>query len=305
MRSPIALASIVVALLGPSDAKVVVAGPGDLALRLLTAKFAAKSGEAAVYAGEEQKGLGQRYRRLMYGKDFDGESDAPGNARVLLDINEFASTLASTEALLLVCDAAPLANDALLALLNNSPECKRVVLVSKMGATRASKPGFMGLGGDDWAVLQGEETVRTEAAARGMSVSVVRVGTLKGGGPGGGTATGNDDGTRSDEEALGLTKSFYDSILELDVYLATSSHDKFTLGAKLSAGDPFDMPNPLVRAARKSSFEPNDEETNRIVAATAVVKAAALERAVDFSVSSVKADALPTDDDWEEMLAQI
>ena len=77
------------------------------------------------------------------------------------------------------------------------------------------------------------------------------------------------------------------------------------MGAKLIKGDPFDLPNPLVRAARKSSFEPSNDETNRIVAATAVVKAVGLARDVEFSVTSAKAESLPTDDEWEAMLANV
>ena len=284
-------------------APVVVFGPGSLELRLLTAKLAARAGYASsIYAGSEQQGMDKRFRRLMYGKE--AESDAQGNARIIVDLEDLGSCLSTAEALVCVCDSQPLAEDALLTLLNNTPKCSRIVLISKMGVTRATA-GFMGLGSEDVAILQGEQAMRKEATARGIGLSVVRVGTLKGGGPGGNAAIAGSEGTLPDDEALGLTKVFYDGLAELDVYLTTSAYDKFTLGAKLVKGDPVDLPNPIMRAARKSSFEPSDDETNRIVAATAVVKAIDLGRDVEFSVSSAKAEAMPTNDDWEIMLADM
>ena len=113
------------------------------------------------------------------------------------------------------------------------------------------------------------------------------------------------EGTLPDDLALGLSKAWYDTLLQLDVYLANSAHDKYTLGAKLSKGDPFDLPNPIMRAAQQGSFEPSDVETNRIVAAAAIVRALSLEETVEVSVSSEKADALPSDEDWDKMFAQL
>ena len=60
-----------------------------------------------------------------------------------------------------------------------------------------------------------------------------------------------------------------------------------------------------MRAAQQGSFEPSDVETNRIVAAAAIVRALSLEETVEVSVSSEKADALPSDEDWDKMFAQL
>ena len=73
---------------------------------------------------------------------------------------------------------------------------------------------------------------------------VVRVGTLKGGGPG------------NEEERgapLGLTKAFDNSIVDLSAYMTSQAYDKYTLGLGLARGDPFDLSNPIVRAGRQGS----------------------------------------------------
>ena len=100
-------------------------------------------------------------------------------------------------------------------------------------------------------------STREVLAGGNVELSIVRVGSLKGGGPG-----------EAEEGELGLHKSYYDSIVDLSIYMATSAYDKFTLGASVSAGDPFDMPNPLLRAAKQGSFEASDAETSRTVAAS-------------------------------------
>jgi len=182
-------------------------------------------------------------------------------------------------------------------LFNNAGEgLSRVVLVSKMGVTRAKPPGPFGLGGEDAKLLAGEQSLRETTASRGVGLSIVRVGTLKGGGPG-----QMDEGA----EEIGLAKPFYDGIIDLSAYMTTQSFDKFTLGAKVSAGDPFDLPNPLVRAGRQSTFDPFDEESSRVVAAAAVVHALSHPTPVELSVSAASGEAPPTEAEWVEMFSQL
>ena len=57
----------------------------------------------------------------------------------------------------------------------------------------------------------------------------MRVGTLKGGGP------GKEGGVE-----LGLSRTYYDSLFELENALVTQAYDKYTLGAAVAVGDPFD-----------------------------------------------------------------
>ena len=79
-------------------------------------------------------------------------------------------------------------------------------------------------------------------------------------------------------------------------------YDKFTLGAKVTAGDPFDLANPIVRAGRQSSFDAFDGETSRVVAAGAVVAALRHPSAVELTVSAAKGGAAPTEEEWDVML---
>ena len=87
--------------------------------------------------------------------------------------------------------------------------------------------------------------------------------------------------------------------------MMTQSHDKFTLGATVRAGDPTDLPNPFMRAATQSSFEPSEAETNRAVGAAAAVHALSHPAAVELSVGSAKGSAPPTTEEWEQLFAAL
>ena len=58
---------------------------------------------------------------------------------------------------------------------NAGAELQRVVLVSKMGVTRAKPPGPFGLGGEGAALQRSEAELRELTAARGVGLSIVRV----------------------------------------------------------------------------------------------------------------------------------
>ena len=82
----------------------------------------------------------------------------------------------------------------------------------------------------------------------------------------------------------------------------SQAYDKFTLGAKVTAGDSFDLANPIVRAGRQSSFDAFDGETSRVVAAGAVVAALRHPSAVELTVSAAKGGSAPTEEEWDVML---
>ena len=96
-----------------------------------------------------------------------------------------------------------------------------------------------------------------------------------------------------------MARADYDSLLDLETALVTQSYDKFTLGAKLSAGDPIETPNPVLRLARKGSFEPRDDETSRVVACGALVHALRHPASIELSVSAASGEAPPTSGQWE------
>lgn len=81
--------------------------------------------------------------------------------------------------------------------------------------------------------------------------------------------------------------------------------DKFTLGAKLAAGDPIDLSNPIVRAGRASSFDPFEDETSRVVAAGAALHALRHPTAVELSVSAAKGEQPPSEEEWASLFAAL
>ena len=81
--------------------------------------------------------------------------------------------------------------------------------------------------------------------------------------------------------------------------------DKYTLGAKCTAGDKFDMANPLARMAFAGTFEPRDDEASRVTAGGAMIAALQHEAAVEFTLSAAKAEAPPTEGEWEALLSQL
>ena len=268
-------------------------------MRLLTAKLSARAGhDTTIFCGEER--LEKPWRTLMYGKSYaETGVDADDCARLLRTTEQLSESLSSAEALCLICDSSFLSADAVATLVNNSPKLQRLVLLSRIGVTRA-KPTLFGLGGDDMAMLECEAAIRQKAQARDVDLSIIRAGTLKGGGPGEVENNVVVSGTE-----LGLSKPFYDGIGELETYLVTQSYDRFTLGASCQLGDPLDLPNPLIRAAKKGSFEPCDEEVGRIAAAAALVHALSYETAVELTVSAAKAESPPTSEEWEAMFDSV
>jgi len=289
----IALVQLCAALVMPTP-RTLVYGPGSLEVRLLTAKLAAKQGgDAAVFAGEERT-FQKDWRRLMYGKDYaDAGMDAPGCARVLGTTEELGECLSKAEALVLVCDDKPLPEGIANTLFNNcGDDLKRIVMLSKIGVSRAKPPGPFGIGGEDAAIQASEKEVRQMSESRGVDMSIVRVGTLKGGGPGNETAG-------ADQE-VGLNIAYYNTLFQLDEYMCTSAYDKYTLGVKISKGDPIDMANPLLKAARKSDFDPYDDDSSRVIAASAVVHALRHPSAVELTVSAEKGEeGPPSPEEWE------
>mmetsp|Transcript_6704 Transcript_6704/g.11955 ORF Transcript_6704/g.11955 Transcript_6704/m.11955 type:complete len:107 (+) Transcript_6704:906-1226(+) len=76
----------------------------------------------------------------------------------------------------------------------------------------------------------------------------------------------------------------YDTIFELGEAMTTMSHDRFTVGAAVSKGDPVEPEtNPIKAIAQKEKFDPSPNDTNRAVAGAVVV--AILQRATAGEVS--------------------
>lgn len=268
----------------------VVYGPSAKELVLLTSKLIAKEGkESYCIVGPKQEPTG---RKLMYGsRDEYDENDGVNRAIPISSGGDMQNSLTKAETLFLVCYDSPIEESALSTLLNTAgSDLSKVVLLSKMGAT-AGGGGFFG-GGSKLA--DGEKTVRSLCKSKNLELSIVRAGTLKGGGPG-----------EPNENDYGLSRAYYNTLFELSEAACTMSHDRFTLGVDCSKGDSVDMPNPLTLFGTKSSFEAYPYDTNRINAAMACVQAAKHDKPVEFSVGSAKAEQPPTNEEWAEILTKM
>jgi hypothetical protein len=269
----------------------VVYGPQSRELLLLTSKLAARENVETFTVCAPGTEIG--CRRLMYGKDYaDAGIDEEGNAKPISDGGEMQSALQKATCLTLVGYDEPVEGSAVVTLLESSgPDLSKIVLLSKMGITRA-KGGFLG-GGKDVQLLESEKAIRQICTEKNLKFSIVRAGSLKGGGPG---TDGND---------YGLSTMYYNSLIDSVEASVTMAHDRFTLGAECVKGDPVDFPNMLTLMTTKSSFDPSPFETNRIVAAGAAVAALLAEEPVEFTVSSAKGMELMSMDDWLGVLAKL
>jgi len=293
MIAAVLLASAATSVILGANAPVVVLGPGSLDMRLLTAKIAARSGfDTALFTG--QGAPTRLWWEQMYGEeDIPGEQ-LEGRASLLSGNDERGAALGAAEGLCIVSDGSALPATALESVLEAAPSLQKVVLMSKMGVSRATA-GPLGLGKEGVEQREAEERLQAACARADLDLSTVRVGTLKGGGPG--DSPGGMD--------VGLARPYYDNIFDVDQLRMTTAHDRRTLGAACTRGDPYDLSNSLVRLSRKGSFEPYDDETNRAVACSAVVAALRHSSGVEFSVSSASGETIPTSGQWEAILNQL
>jgi hypothetical protein len=268
----------------------VIFGPQSRELLLLTAKLAAREGIATSCICSEGTDVG--CRRLMYGTDYaDVAIDDPSRAKPISTANDIGLALESCDAITLINYDAPVEASLLNTLISNSgPNLSKIVVLSKMGVTRA-KGGFFS--GTESKLSEAEAVIRTTCREKNLRLSIVRAGVLKGGGPG---KDGND---------FGMNRVYYNTLFDIVEASVTMAHDKFTVGAAVEAGDPVDLPNMLSQMASKSSFEPARGETNRIVAAGAAVAALLREEAIEVSVSSAKSEELVTMVEWNQLFSTI
>ena len=277
-------------------AGVVLFGPGSNEVKLITAKLAARAGFSASYicgAGEEQTA-----RALLYGKDYANAGvDEPGNVQLVVTSEQISAALNECAALVVVADNSPVTATAVPLLVDNAPKLERVALLSKCGTTRATA-GFLGLGKGDVEIREGEERLAAALKARDVPLSVVRVGALKGGGPG-----AVEGGSVVDGVDKGLAKYYYDTLYELETAMTTQSYDKFTNGAALAAGDAVDPRPPPLQMATRGSFDAREDEASRVVAANCLLAALRQPAATEVTLSAAKAPEPPTDAEWDALFA--
>mmetsp|Transcript_21082 Transcript_21082/g.21394 ORF Transcript_21082/g.21394 Transcript_21082/m.21394 type:complete len:301 (-) Transcript_21082:183-1085(-) len=287
LRANVLLIVVFLSLVCDSSSYNIVLGPGSLELQLLIAKISAKEGVTTFCQIPE--GNGSSCRTLLYGKNRDSKE---GDVQFVENLEDVGDAIKMSENIIMVCDTAPMSESFLTAVLNRSEKCKRSILLSRMGISRAQKNLFGG--GKEVAMRECEDTVRKEAANRGIELSIVRCGKLKGGGPG---REGSD---------FGLSKVYYDGLFEMEEAMVTQAYDKFTLGGKSCfLGDPIDPGNTFMQLANKGTFEPKLDESSRIVTAGSVVAAALYDKPVEFTVSSSKGMEPPDMGEWKDILSNL
>jgi hypothetical protein len=274
-----------------SGLNTVLYGPAARELLLVTAKVAAREGleTSCICAPGTEDGC----RRLMYGTEYIEEEggDKPGYARPVSSGEDIQDSLQSADSLIFVAYDTPIDEKSYNTLLSSTGDnLSKVVLMSKMGVTKATG-GFFG--GGDAKLLESENLLRGICKTKGVDLSIVRAGTLKGGGAG---EEGND---------FGLNRCYYDTLLDVVEASVTMAHDKYTLGLDCQKGDGVEVPNMFTQMGSKSSFEACPHDTNRILVAGGVVAAALYDKPIEFSVSAEKATEPPTLEDWNEAFSTI
>lgn len=277
----------------------VVYGPQSRELLLLTAKLAAQQGlEASCICAP---GTEEGCRRLLYGSDYaEAGVDEPGKAKPISDSDDMGNALENANSLVLIGTDNPVEASTLETFLKYSDEEKlqKLVLLSKMGVSG----GGGGFFGGNKAEQSSEQAIAALAKQRNLDFSIVRTGILKGGGPG-------LDEEGNTIQQVGLDRCYYNTIFDVVEFKVAMAHDKFSLGAdavSIVKGDPNKMPNMMTQMGTKTSFDPSPTDTNRIVAASAVV--ATLQEGmgpIEISVGTAAGRRLPTAGEWNDLLSSL
>ncbi|CAJ1930683.1 unnamed protein product [Cylindrotheca closterium] len=260
-------------------------GPQSRVLLLLTAKLAAREmNDVAVIC---ESGAESMCRRFMYGPEYEEKGiDEENKAKPTSDPTLMETALKKANVILLTGHDNPIEEKAVNTLLNTAGEgLSKVVLVSQMGGSKA-KGGFFG-GGN--SIKESEDYIRKVCQSKGLDLSIVRAGMLKGGGCG---DVGDD---------FGLNKVYYNTLVDVIEASVTMAHDKYSLGADCTLGDTVEMPNMFTQMGSKSSFEPCQYDSNRIVVAGGAVAAALKDGEIEFSIGTQSSKTPPSQEDWVKM----
>jgi len=252
---------------------LVIVGPGAQEVKLIAGKLAVKSGDRCSIITPPDEKFIQKSRTLMYGKDRDAESDAA--PAFVSTGEEIGDALETAKGIIITCEKEAMEEKLLTTLLDNAPKVQHICLLSMMGGR----------------LRTAEDLLKTKCSAADIQLSIIRAGTLKGGGP------GNVEGSE-----FGLNKYFDATIFDLLEARNSMSFDKFTLGARVTAGDPFQAAASLFSS---SSFEPSDTTTSRTVAAQALLIAIKRDTGIDISLSSEKGNTPPTPEEWSDLLSSL
>ena len=302
-----------------AGANVLVLGRGPV--MLLAAKLAALRGYSTTVAVAEDYKDAKDAPKLIFGAKNENEDipliilpASPSTAG--FDPNVARAAIAAADAVIIAFDDDNTVDDSILNtwVPQDRSGAKHISFMSRylngkgMGpiAAGAKLAGNMEI----WAARPPEvakhkaadQAVVARANALGASYTIIRAGTLKGGGSGGVTNGGNGD-------ARFLDPFIYDPACEsgsgtTDFINWKLLFDCETLGVKLVGGDT--LPGPGFTAALSSISEKACEgDSGRGGVAEALVEALACESAAngDFSVGTAEGKSAPSREEWATMFA--
>ncbi len=274
----------------------VFTGTGALEVQLIAAKLALKSGDTCSIICPGNRDQIKKCVALMYGQQagrgYDSASvpekgcnESGAMPEFVSDADSISLALEKADDIIIVCEEKGVDDKFVDTLLSNTPKIKHLALLSKHGGKLKSIED---------AIKKKCEKLST-SSGRDVAFSVLRAGILVGGGPGGDVETQGEE--------WGLSKYFYDTKYDLSDAMITMSTDKFTLGAKVTPGDPFSGPNFFSKIMASNSFEPRDGDTGRIAAAQALLAAVRRPgKGVDVSISTAKGETPPSSEEWDDLL---
>ena len=147
-------------------------------------------------------------------------------------------------------------------------------------------------GGSSGAMADSELALKAAAEAAGAEWSIVRVGLVKGGGPGN-VARG---------DSIGLDEYFYNTNPEINSFQKDKFADQYLLGAKLKPGDTVaNNPFQMIFASQATSVAA-EGSVNRNIAARVLVQSLFQPGCAnaDFSVDSTRGLAVPTQESFDK-----
>lgn len=287
----------------PAGGSVLAVGNGPVFL--LSAKAAAAAGYSVTIVSAREN----LFEQLLWG---EGETPDP-KLRILgvsadEDVSAFNAAVAESDGLIIAFDAEQTLTDTLLdVVLPEGGGAKRVACLSKHLSGKGMGPfvsaSKVAANKEVWAAPAErvdmyktfEGKLRAKLAASQAELTIVRCGTLKGGGPG--TVEDKDD------DAVTLSERFYEQI-NRDLVNWQLLFDCDTRGVKLTPGDTAEGPGlRAVFTAIASDAQPGD--SGRAQVAQALVRSLALDKTGEFGVTTALADKAPTDADWAAQFAAV
>ena len=273
--------------------------------------LAAKTAAAAGYPTTIVSARTELFNQLLWAEDEDRDA----NLRILgvtedEDVTAFNEAVASADALIVAFDAEQTLTDTLLdVVLPAEGGASRVACLSKHLSGKGMGPfvtaSKVAANKEVWCAppervemyRSFEAKLKAKVAAKGGDVTIVRGGTLKGGGPG--------DPESVQAVAPTLAPRFYAEIVA-DLVNWQLLFDCETRGVELTPGDSAAGPGlQAVFTATASDARPGD--SGRVQVAQALVRSLALDGAAgkEFGVTTKAARDHPSDGEWEAEFAKV